>query len=877
MKKILLFFLFSIIAKAQSLDTTFDSDGLINNPISNTPSIQNAYDGILQPDGKMIYVGRYFENGITYGLIVRYNSDGTKDTTFSNVGFSNLFGKIGQTVSLQNDGKIIVAGLNNVTRLTSEGALDTSFNTIGTKAISLSGQNMNIKCASVQSDNKIVVSGYISNGTNNDLAVARLNTDGTLDTTFDSDGIFTYNSTSIDQGFSHKIQTDGKIVVVGDTGATGAKKILLVRLEATGALDTAFGSNGVVINVWHNYGRDVQILSDGKIVVLGKSGSSIVLIKHTSSGAYDTSFNDTGDRMLGIAMSLETTGAATNLHHIPKLKVLATGGFLIACSSNLDYSVVKTDATGNLDTTFGTNGAFTSNFETDLPSVSQIKTNGNIIISGNSFTSGMNSDAKIKEIELSSNGTLIATNTKNVYLGVDKHILLRKNATGDFFVLVKTPISTLYKYDAFGQLDTSFGALGKVVLNDYYSDFIFDNSGKIILGGNSSIKLGLLNSAGTFDSGFNGGVAVDLTNFNFYHADALLYTPNNKILISCEELMPNGSHNLGFRQFNLDGTLDLSFGTNGIFNFRISPNLIYDYLEVPISINLQSDGKYLISGFSKESNVSGFSDMSYFVVRILPNGTVDTTYGNNGIVYFPSANNIKIVNSLILPDNKLLINFYSTSTPMNIYKTLKLSSDGSVDSTFGINGVSDDIVGTKNNNFCLQSDGKYLKAGSRNDHFSISRYNADGSVDTTFGTNGELTTVLGLSSAIDDILLQADGKIVVGGSEITSDYKLAVLARFTNTVLGTLEFSTSENVLSIYPNPIETNATFEFTLNNSETLTVEIYDVQGKLVQTIATNKTFLAGKHDLPIELQSNLNSGNYFLKLTTATGSQSIQIIKK
>lgn len=876
MKKILLFFLFSIIAKAQSLDTTFDSDGLINNPISNTLSIQNAYDGILQPDGKMIYVGRYFENGITYGLIVRYNSDGTKDTTFSNVGFSNLFGKVVQTVSLQNDGKIIVAGLNNVMRLTSVGAFDTSFNVTGTKTISLSGQNMNIKCVSVQSDNKIVVSGYISNGTNNELAVARLNADGTLDTTFDADGIYNLPATISHRGFNHKIQQDGKIVIVGDYNSNFS----IVRINTNGTLDTSFNSVGYNITDFASsadYARDIQILPDNSILVLGGSAGNVALAKYTSTGVLDTTFNTTGKKTFAIPISLSIGATSTSFHDFPKLKVLATGEVLISCTNNVDYTIIKLNTVYNLDTTFGTNGVFTSNSETDISTILQVKPNGNIITGGISYTTAFNGDAKIKEIELSSNGTLIATNTKNVYLGIDKHTRLRKNATGDFFVLVKTPISTLYKYDAFGQLDTSFGALGKVVLNDYYSDFIFDNSGKIILGGNSSIKLGLLNSAGTFDSGFNGGVAVDLTNFNFYHADAMLYTPNNKILISCEELMPNGSHNLGFRQFNFDGTLDLSFGTNGIFNFRISPNLIYDCLEVPISINLQSDGKYLISGFSKESNVSGFSDMSYFVVRILPNGTVDATYGNNGIVYFPSANNIKIVNSLILPDNKLLINFYSTSTPMNIYKTLKLSSDGSVDSTFGVNGVSDDIVGTKNNNFCLQSDGKYLKAGSRNDHFSISRYNADGSVDTTFGTNGELTTVLGLSSGIDDILLQADGKIVVGGSEITSDYKLAVLARFTNTVLGTLEFSTSENVLSIYPNPIETNATFEFTLNNSETLTVEIYDVQGKLVQTIATNKTFLAGKHDLPIELQSNLNSGNYFLKLTTATGSQSIQIIKK
>ena len=125
--------------------------------------------------------------------------------------------------------------------------------------------------------------------------------------------------------------------------------------------------------------------------------------------------------------------------------------------------------------------------------------------------------------------------------------------------------------------------------------------------------------------------------------------------------------------------------------------------------------------------------------------------------------------------------------------------------------------------------------------------------------------------------MQPDGKIIAGGDSFDGYYQLSTLVRLTNTTLGTLDFSSTKNPLSIYPNPIETAATFEFTLENSENITVELYDVQGKLVQTIDKNKEMASGKHNLPIELKTNLTSGNYFLKLSTAKGSQSIQIIKK
>lgn len=890
MKKTLLFLLFTIITTAQSLDPTFDTDGLVNNPISNTPSVQNVFDGVLQSDGKMIYVGRYFDGTvITKGFVVRYNTDGTKDTSFATGGIS-IFGVNGfQSVTLQADGKILVAGTSSVYRLTANGIVDTSFNSIGYKTISLSGQNMNIKCVSVQSDNKIVVSGFISNGTNNDVAVARLNTDGTFDTTFDTDGIYTFISSSIDNGFTHKIQADGKIVIVGDTGATtAAKNFLIVRLNINGTLDTTFNLTGYAITDFSSsvdYARDIQILPDNSILVLGSSAGNVALAKYTTSGALDTSFNTTGKKTFTIISNQATTSTSTSLHYFSKFSILPTGEIIISCTNNGDYTIVKLNTAYNLDTTFGTNGIFTSNLEADISTILQIKPNGNIITGGISFTTALNSDAKIKEVEIASNGTLINSVTKNLFLGVDKFISMNKNANGDIFVLANTPNPTLFKYNSSGQLDVTFGVSGKVILPDSAENDCKINifSDKIFV----YLDFGIykFNSNGTLDTSFdtdgyiNMGTVLNSFNNNYSlgNMDDVKIDAFGNLIVAIDIYITGGSINyfsMGVLKFLNNGLVDVSFGNNGLFTTRFNSDI--NYVEFPCKILFQNDSKIKIVGSSMLYG-NPFSDTTFCAFRLNPNGSLDTTFGTSGKITHNLPGLINWTrNSYIFNDNSYLC-YMLDQTQTSQMKSIKFLPDGTVDLSHGTNGISNDFVGSNNTTMVIQPDGKYLKAGEKNNNFSISRYYADGSVDTTFGTNGELNVIVGYASFITDILLQDDGKIVVGGSSLASDNQLAVLARFTNTVLGTLDFSASENILSIYPNPIEISATFEFTLNNSENITVELYDIQGKLVQTIAKNKSYAAGNHNLPIELQSNLNSGNYLLKLTTKTGSESIQIIKK
>ena len=106
---------------------------------------------------------------------------------------------------------------------------------------------------------------------------------------------------------------------------------------------------------------------------------------------------------------------------------------------------------------------------------------------------------------------------------------------------------------------------------------------------------------------------------------------------------------------------------------------------------------------------------------------------------------------------------------------------------------------------------------------------------------------------------------------------MGTFAKYTDLNLGTFNFIENSNSILIYPNPIETNANFKFTLANEENISIEIIDFQGKIVKTIIKNKVINAGNHIQNIDLNDNLAAGNYILKFTTSKGSQSIKIIKK
>lgn len=883
MKKTLLFLLFSIVTTAQSLDATFGYNGVSTEYQNTVNSSQVIYDEVIQNNilYQVGYVKRY--NSIK-GIIVGYNASG--------IFMQKEVGSVAlQTVCFQADDKVLTAGQNKIYRILPDNNFDTSFNTSGNQTINFGTFPMNIKCVSTQTDGKIVVSGYVSNGTNNDFAIARLNADGSFDTTFDSDGMQTIAfGTSNEQAFSHKIQSDGKIVVVGESFIANYD-FAIVRLNTNGSLDTTFNGTGKKTIDYAtssiDRARSFEILADGKIVIFGQISSLFGCMKLDADGfSLSSDFGGSGIRLFSDTLSITTAILSTSVHFIPKIKVLPDGKMILNGTSNSDVKFIKLQTNGQLDATFGTNGVVVVTNDFDNASSFIIYSSGTIRFTGATTSLTSNGNFKIFYGFISDNGLTINSSTSFFYdenYFYDFQVL----PDGKIIAVLKTNKLSVIKYNSDGSIDTTFGNAGIVELGNigYIPIIKVLNDGKIIV---TDLNIYRLNSNGSLDTSFNGTGVFDIysmTNNKMDHADALFLTSDNKIILSCEYNMtlPNGSNEdypFGLLRINQDGTIDTTYGTNGFFINKIHPITSEGSLEYANNILNQSDFKKIMVGITYSyPNPTSYNS---FVQRMNVNDTIDTSYGTNGLVYFPSViADFNVNDSQLLPNDKLLLNFVSS----NSSKTIKLNIDGSLDTTFGINGTSFDFAGTKNFKMVLQPDGKILKAGKKNNQFSISRYNADGSIDETFGINGEVNVVsLGMDvdwyfkeSIFINILLQPDGKIIAGGNSFDGYSQLSTLVRLTNTVLGTLDFSSTKNALSIYPNPIETTATFEFTLMNSENITIELYDAQGKLVQTIATNKEMASGNHNLPIELNQNLTSGNYFLKLTTPNGIQSIQIIKK
>jgi uncharacterized delta-60 repeat protein len=219
-------------------------DGKVTTAIGS--GIDIAYSVAIQTDGKIVAAGFSRSGGSNDDFaLVRYNTNGTLDTTFDSDGkVTTAIGSgadIAQSVAIQTDGKIVAAGYSNngsnvdfaLVRYNTDGTLDTSFDSDGKVTTDIASDNDFAYSVALQSDGKIVVAGHSDNGSNEDFALVRYNTDGTLDTSFDSDGKVTTGIGSEDDAFSVAIQSDGKIVVAGLRSNGNNRDFALVRYAGT--------------------------------------------------------------------------------------------------------------------------------------------------------------------------------------------------------------------------------------------------------------------------------------------------------------------------------------------------------------------------------------------------------------------------------------------------------------------------------------------------------------------------------------------------------------------------------------------------------------------------------------------------------------------
>lgn len=383
-----------VLAVDGDLDTTFDADGTVFASMGGGWTQPRGM--LVQADGKIVLTG---DSSDSFAA-VRFSSDGSIDTSFDSDGkvFVDVSPgeDVGFAAALQPDGKIVMAGAAGysigVVRLNSDGSLDTSFDSDGKVVTDVSGGHSAGYAVAVQSDGKIVVAGYNDDvGTDQNFAVVRYNTDGSLDTSFDSDGkVVTHAGSSVEYTSSIAIQPDGKIVVVG-MSSLSSYDIVVLRYDSNGWLDTSFDTDGIVVTDvagWNDAANSVALQSDGKIVVAGDTYNSslnrnvFMAVRYNTNGSLDTSFDSDGVATTAIGTQWDTAYSVA-VQDDGKL-VLAGVKYWPSWASS-DFAITRFNGDGSIDSGFGTSGKVVIAVGTSGESAAKLvalQSDGKILVSG---------------------------------------------------------------------------------------------------------------------------------------------------------------------------------------------------------------------------------------------------------------------------------------------------------------------------------------------------------------------------------------------------------------------------------------------------------------------------------------------------------------
>ncbi|RIK41779.1 MAG: hypothetical protein DCC55_10755 [Chloroflexi bacterium] len=395
-----------------TLDAAFDTDGIVTTDFG---SADFGYAVTTQSDNKIIAVG-YARVGQSYDFaLARYNSDGSLDTTFGNAGkvTTDFTGndEHAYAVVLQDDGKIIVAGLTYVgeasdfalARYNSDGSLDASFGANGKITTAFEGFAHGQSIA-VQTDGKIIVAGLAYINEQYDFVLARYNSDGSLDTAFGTNGKVITDFGGDDYGYILNIQNDGNLILVGYTDVNGTADFALARYQSDGSFDSSFGANGQVITDFggEEFGFGLGVQSDGKLVLAGYTDvdgtADFALARYQSDGSLDPAFGANGKVITDF--SGEEFGYG--------LRIQGDGKLVVVGQANLtgthDFVLARYNSDGSLDTTFDGDGKVITDIGgNDLANGLAIQDDGNIVVVGYSNISG-NPDVTLARYYANGNG-----------------------------------------------------------------------------------------------------------------------------------------------------------------------------------------------------------------------------------------------------------------------------------------------------------------------------------------------------------------------------------------------------------------------------------------------------------------------------------------
>ncbi|RYD94491.1 MAG: T9SS type A sorting domain-containing protein, partial [Sphingobacteriales bacterium] len=817
------------------------------------------------PNGKFLALGSSGVASLFSKLVmVRYNADGSIDTGFGANGklISDLWlnSQPGSKLAFLPDGSFIVtsAKLYNATqnydigveKYTANGVLDTAFGTNG-QVIATYGGGSNTgrntpASITLKANGKFVIAGNYNPGNNAKMALAQFNPNGTLDTSFDTDGkvVVNFGTGYYSDGLQVFAEADDKIIVAGSAATTAVNNFALARYNANGTLDTAFDGDGMVLTPFAT-GDDYTMVNtvirrpDGKFIVPCKppyfllESSDLVIRRYNANGTVDAAFG-TG----GKASATFNTGAneVESAAITAEGKIVAVGTSVSLDYSNREFAVARFNENGTADAAFSGDGKATVLFE--------------------------NGDDLLAALLVLPDDKLIAVGTSGYR---ESNNFVHKDIV-------------LSKYNADGSPDTAFGTLGKVysIIGENRNNIItaaLQADGKIVVSNTysnysqtySSFEILRYNANGSLDTAFGTDGRVSTA----YSATSIVFQPDGKIIIAGDGYI-DGVFLFSINRYNANGTPDAGFGSNG-------------YVSIPAggatwgssTAILQPDGKIVVCGSAANPDLFNGA-MAFAGVRLNANGTIDTTFGNNGKIAGLFGDDVYFFyKGFIQPDGKILITGRSVGASFG-FTTVRYTADGALDTTYGTNGFSSTPLSEYREvrSVVLQPDGKFLVAlGKYNAppdsyDFKVRRFNPDGTFDAGFSDQDGLTTSFfnGYDEAFA-IGLQSDYKIVVAGSTQNGGSKDFALARYTNVVLATDTFADNGADAMVYPNPVKDVLHIK-TAPGVEVIAYAVYNMLGQPVYKSTDSREAVETK---------NFSNGIYTLEIITTKGSVSKKFIKE
>ncbi|MFP9115115.1 hypothetical protein ACLI1A_14345 [Flavobacterium sp. RHBU_3] len=802
---------FTLYAQEGANDATF-------NPADT--SIGTTVDGpvkgfLNQPDGKLIIYGAFEKyHDIDSYKIVRINADKSIDMSF------NIGSALNNTVTaaaLQSDGKIVITGyfteyngapVANVIRLNSDGSLDTSF-TNGTA-------NSDVYKIKVQDDDKLMLCGAFT--TFNGIAVKkviRLNANGTLDSTFSL--AVTYEAVS-DIG----IQVDGKIVVAGALNNWQVK-----RFNANGSADSSFSVVGVDLTI-----RVLEILSDGKIFI---GGVFHMVNGQASNGIAKINIDGTIDDFFEVGNGI--SGDIFDVVSEPEGGIIVVGYFF-GYGNFSTNNIVRLFEDGSCD------GMFVQPvYDGGNSYISCAIRFGNNVVVGGVFTSYNLQPSNYLRI-LNFDGTIDYTNFEQ--------------PTG-----ANNPINSIVETDS-----------GNMLIGGAFKEY----------GGQTRNRIALVDANGELLESFNPGLGFNK------EVTSICRQADGKYIVIGKFSNYNGILRYGVARLHTDGSLDTSYDLG--------------YLGNVMNGVLQPDGKLILYG-SLYISYNGVSSQYYYACRITENGTLDQNF-KVPMSNFLGSGSISFLKQLVLlPGGKILINYDGTDSSSKI---VRLNTDGSIDNSFPFigndmvsvntaivpdndgkyivskeaysypnstivtyrkideNGIFDDDFELSSVDYGLlsfiQGDGKMFFIKNDGPTSSFKRFNADGALDETFSDH----TIYEYIPKVNAVLYQQD-KVVIGGrfSRYDGNHR-SNIARFNSTGAA-LQTATPEVVVKPSLISLKKNNTVDVECPTMALSSVAVYDLSGRLVASankLQDNKVSLkyAGVTDSVLIVQAKLQDGSTLVK---------------